>query len=211
MSVQARWSSVPPSSLHSAPLSQPLQQVETIPPAPFGHGQSVDQSLNVSRFTEALSSTASDGCPKFSVSTNTPAQFPDELGLVDSSRSATGPSSDNPVSQGFPGTATDASKNDTLQNDISNNIRDQATSGFKAQLPRQKNVSAHQSHPTGYSYQRGSGMSQRNAAGNEWSHRRTGGFHGRNQSFGADKGFPSTKVKQIYVAKQSTSGTKTEG
>ncbi|XP_031115340.1 uncharacterized protein LOC116019324 isoform X2 [Ipomoea triloba] len=210
MSVQARWSSLP-SSLHSAPLSQPLQQAETIPPAAFGHGQPVDQSLNVSRFTEALSSTASDGCPKFTMSTNTPAQFPDELGLVDSSRSATGPSSDSGVSQGFPGTATDAGKNDTLQNDISNNIRDQATSGFKAQLPRQKNVSAaHQSHPTGYTYQRGSGMSQRNAAGNEWSHRRTG-FHGRNQSFGADKGFSSTKVKQIYVAKQSTSGTKTEG
>nr|GMD55260.1 uncharacterized protein LOC109188977 isoform X1 [Ipomoea batatas] len=210
MSVQARWSSLP-SSLHSAPLSQPLQQAETIPPAAFGHGQPVDQSLNVSRFTEALSSTASDGCPKFTMSTNAPAQFPDELGLVDSSRSATGPSSDSGVSQGFPGTATDAGKNDTLQNDISNNIRDQATSGFKAQLPRQKNVSAaHQSHPTGYTYQRGSGMSQRNAAGNEWSHRRTG-FHGRNQSFGADKGFSSTKVKQIYVAKQSTSGTKTEG
>lgn len=54
----------------------------------------------------------------------------------------------------------------------------------------------------GLYYQRGGGQSQRNA-GNEY---RRMGFHGRNHSSGVDKGFPPSKMKQIYVAKQTTNG-----
>ncbi|XP_015168896.1 uncharacterized protein [Solanum tuberosum] len=50
MPVQARWSHVPASPLHSVPISHPLQQqAEGVLPPKFGHGHSVDKSLNTNR------------------------------------------------------------------------------------------------------------------------------------------------------------------
>lgn len=216
MSVQARWSHVPASPLHSVPISHPLQQqAECALPSKFGHGHSVDQSLNTNRFLESHPSEASDGTPSFTVATDAnAAQFPDELGLVHSSKSgATSGSAKSHVSQSSSGCVNaDIGKNDSLRNGVSNNGKEPGSSGFKTQS-QQKNTSAQQSQSAGYNYHRGGGMSQRNMAGNDWSHRRMG-FHGekgRNQSLGAEKGFSSTKVKQIYVAKQTVSGTKTTG
>lgn len=218
--VQARWSHVPASPLHSIPLSRPLQQVEGVPPPQFGHQHPIDQQLNVS-FSESQTSTPSTSGPGFTVATevNT-AQFPDELCLVDSSRSATaGASTPNPVNQSSSngagaGAGADAGTAENLRTGGSNKSEGHTTSSSKARTSQQKNLSAQQSHSVGYNYQRGgsgpSGTSQRNNAGNEWSHRRMN-FHGRNQTFGSDKGFSSSKMKQIYVAKQTSNGTPTPG
>ncbi|XP_059293651.1 uncharacterized protein LOC132046866 isoform X1 [Lycium ferocissimum] len=208
MPIQARWSHVPASPLHSVPVSHPLQQqAEGALPSKFGHSHPVDQSLNTNRFLESYPREGSDGTPSFTVATDAnAAQFPVESGLGDSSKSgATGGSAQSLVSQSSSGCANaDIGKNDAFRNGVSNSGKDQGVSGFKTQT-QQKNASTQQNQTAGYNYHRGGGMSQRNMGGNDWSHRRMG-FHGRNQSLGA---VPSTKVKQIYVAKQTLSGTKT--
>ncbi|KAJ8546155.1 hypothetical protein K7X08_018738 [Anisodus acutangulus] len=206
MPVQARWSHVPASPLHSVPISHPLQQqAEGALPSKFGHGHSVDQSLNTNRFLESHPPKASDGTPSFTIATDANAA---QLGVGDSSKSgATGVSAQILVSQSSSGcTNADIGKHDALRNGVSNSCKDQGVSGFKTQN-QEKNASSQQNQTAGYNYHRGGGMSQRNMAGNDWSHRRMG-FHGRNQSLGA---VPSTKVKQIYVAKQTLSGTKNTG
>lgn len=210
--VQAHWSHVPASPLHSIPLSRPLQQAECVPPPQFGHQHPIDQQLNVNSFSESRTSTPSTSGPGYTVATevNT-AQFPDELGLLDSSRSSTaGASTPNPVGQSFSNNAG-ADTTDSLRTSGSNKSEGHTTSSFKSRSSQQKNLSVQQGHSAGYNYQRGgSGTSQRNNAGNEWSHRRMN-FHGRNQNFVSDKGFSSSKMKQIYVAKQTSSGTPTPG
>lgn len=180
MSVQARWSHVPASPLHSIPLSMPMQQQTEIGlPLQFSHGQPVDQSLTSNRFPESRTSTSLD---------TTGAQFPDELGLVDSSSG--GASSQSVV------TKVEAGMTESVQNGVnsssSNNSQNQNTvSGFKSS--QQKNI-------TGY------GNYNRVPQKNEWPHRRIG-FQGRNNHpVGGEKSFPS-KMKQIYVAKTNTSGT----
>lgn len=204
MPVQARWSHVPASPLHSVPISHPLQQqAEGALPPKFGHGHSVDKSLSTNRFLESHPPEDSDGTPSFNIATvANAAQFPVEIGLGDSSKpGVTGGSAQSLASQSSSGCANAETGNiDALRNGVSNSGKDQSVSGFRTQT-QQKNTSA------GYNYHRGGGMSQRNMAGNDWSHRRMG-FHGRNQSLGA---VPSTKVKQIYVAKQTLGGSKTTG
>ncbi|CAN4082898.1 unnamed protein product [Withania somnifera] len=211
MPVQARWPHVPASPLHSVPISHPLQQQAegTLPPK-FGHGHSVEQSLNTNRFLESQPPEASDGTASFTVPTDdNAAQFPVELGLRDSSKSGatTGGPAQSLASQSSSGCANaDTRKIDALRNGVSNSCKDQGVDSFKMQT-QQKNASAQQNQAAGYNYHRGGGIYQRNVAGNDWSHRRMG-FHGRNQSLGT---VPSTKGKQIYVAKQTLSGTKTTG
>ncbi|XP_057501319.1 LOW QUALITY PROTEIN: uncharacterized protein LOC130785214 [Actinidia eriantha] len=207
MSVQGRWSHVPASPLHSVPLSLPLQQPEAgVLPSQFSHGHLVDQSLTANRFSESRTSTPSDSSRSFPVATDsTVTQFPDELGLVDSSSSTgAGASAQGAVKKSFSGsTFADVGKTDTVQNVSSNNGNGQNRNAFKNQSAQQF------SHSTGYNYQRG-GVSQKNSTGSEWSHRRMG-FHGRNHSPGAEKSYNPSKVKQIYVAKQNTSGNSTVG
>lgn len=214
MSVQARWPHVPASPLHAVSLSRPhQQQVEGVIPSQFGHTHSIDQSINLNRFSEVRSSTPSENGASFAVATEANArQFPNELGLVDSSRSiSAGLPSQTVVSESSSTSVpADVGKTDHLRSIGSNNNEGHNSSGFKARSTQQKNLSAHQNHPSNYNYQRGGGgaASHRSSStGNEWSHRRMG-FHGRNQSFGAEKGFPSSKMKQVYVAKQ-TSATST--
>ncbi|KAL3526774.1 hypothetical protein ACH5RR_011430 [Cinchona calisaya] len=212
ISVQARWSHVPASALHSVPLSRPLQQGEGVPPSQFGHTHPIDQSLNV-RFSESRTSTPSTSGPSFTVAAEVNAsQLPDELGLVGSSRSTiAGASTQSAVSQSASASVTADAGTSNLRTGGSNSSEGHSTSGFKTRSSQQKNLSAQQSYSAGYNYPRGgSGTSHRNNAGNEWPHRRMG-FHGRNQSFGSEKGLPSSKMKQIYVAKQTTSGTSTTG
>jgi len=207
MSVQARWPHVPNSQL---PLSMPLQQLEGVQTSQFSHGPSVDQPLNGKRFTGSRASTSSDGDRSFprtaDVNVN---QLPDELGLVETSNSTANKTAQSVVNK-TPSVIpiTEAVKVD-VQNGSGNNSNNQnASSSFKSQPSQQINISAQQSdHSSGHTnYQRG-GVSQRNNSGGEWSHRR--GYQGRNQSLGSDKNFSSTKVKQIYVAKQTISGAST--
>ncbi|KAA8531702.1 hypothetical protein F0562_006581 [Nyssa sinensis] len=212
MSVQARWSHVPASPLHSVPLSLPLQQQAAgLLPSQFTHGHPVDQSLTANRFSESRTSTPSDGNRSFPVVADaTVTQFPDELGLIDLSSSAgAGAPTHSGVSKSSSGSAiADGGKTGTVG---SSNKNGQSTNSFKTQSSQPKNLSTQQyNHSAGYSYQKGGGVSQKNnSSGGEWSHRRMG-FHGRNQSLGAEKSFPSSKMKQIYVAKQ-TSGASTTG
>lgn len=141
----------------------------------------------------------------------TVTQLPDELGLVDpSSSTSTGaPAQAVVTNSSSVSTITDAGKTDVQTGGSRNSSGQNTSSTFKPQSSQHKNMSAQQySHSSGYNYQRGGGVSQRNSSGAEWSHRRMG-FQGRNQSLGAEKSFPSSKMKQIYVAKQTTSGTST--
>ncbi|TKY55712.1 Switch-associated protein 70 [Spatholobus suberectus] len=211
MSVQARWPHVPNSQLPSIPLSMPLQQQEGVQTSQFSHGPSVEQPLNAKRFTSSRASTSSDGDRNFpraaEVNVN---QLPDELGLVDTSNSTAPKTSAQSVVNKTPSVIpiTDAMKVDVQNGNGGNSNNQNASSSFKGQPSQQVNISSQQSdHSSGHTnYQRG-GVSQRNNSGGEWSHRR--GYQGRNQSLGADKNFSSTKVKQIYVAKQTISGGST--
>ncbi|XP_052195227.1 uncharacterized protein LOC127803195 [Diospyros lotus] len=214
MSVQGRWSHVPASPLHSVPLSMPLQHQDAgVLPPQFTHGRPMEQALTPNRFSESRISTPSDSSRNFHVATDmTATQFPDQLGLGDSSTSTVaGASAQSAVKQtSSGGTIADIAKTDAAQNGSSNSNNGQNANAFKARSSQQRNLSSHQySHSAGYNYQRG-GMTQKNSSGGDWLHRRMG-FHGRNQSLGAEKGYSSSKVKQIYVAKQSTSGTSTVG
>lgn len=205
MPMQARWSHVPASPLHSVPLSLPLQQqADAALPSQFNQVPTIDHSLTASRFPESRTSTPSDGAHSFPVATDaTVTQLPDELGLVDPSTSTCGGASTPSIAT--KSTIADTVKTDAVKNGSSSQT---ASSGLKSQSSQQKNLSGQQyNHSTGYNYQRGV-VSQKNGSGGEWSHRRMG-FQGRNQTMGVDKNFPSSKMKQIYVAKQPTSGTST--
>ncbi|XP_044470635.1 uncharacterized protein LOC123199667 isoform X1 [Mangifera indica] len=199
MSVQAHWSNVTAAPHQPVSISMPLQQQpDGVLPLQYNYGPPVDQSSNANR---SQTSTPSDSSRNFHAASDaTVTQLPDELGLVDSA-SSTGPgtSTQNVVAKSLSlSTITDAGKSDIVQNSSSSNV---------PQSSQQKNTSSHQyNSSSGYSYQRGSGISQKNSSGGEWSHRRIG-FHGRNQSLSAEKGFGPAKMKQIYVAKQTTSGT----
>jgi hypothetical protein len=209
MSVQARWPHVPNAPLSSIPLSMPLHQQEGVQTSQMSHGPSVDQPLNVKRFTGSRTSTSSDSDR---VNVN---QLPDELGLEDASNSTASKTSSKGVVNKTQSkkTITDAAAKAEVQNGNSSKSNNQNTSsGYRTQPSQQSNVSTqqqHYDHSSGHTnYQRGGGVSQRNNSGGEWSHRR---YHGRNQSMGGDKNFSSSKVKQIYVAKQtiSSSGSST--
>ncbi|PIN10099.1 Actin filament-coating protein tropomyosin [Handroanthus impetiginosus] len=201
--VQARWGHIPASPLHTAAVSRPSQQqVESALPSQVNHRYPIDQSLNANRLTESRTPTPSDSGPSFTAADTNVTPFSTELGLADSLRSNATSSGQSVAVQNLSGTANaESAKTDNIENS-----KRQNASSVKAQFSK-KNTSNQQGNTSGYNSQRG-GMSQRNNTGNDWSYRRMG-FHGRNHSSGVDKGFPSSKVKQIYVAKQSTSGNST--
>lgn len=207
MPVQARWPQVPNAPLSSIPLSMPLHQQEGVQNSQLSHGPSADQPLNVKRFNSSRTSS-SDGERTFprgaDVNVN---QLPDELGLVDTSHSnAAKTSAQNVVNKPSPVTTdSDSAKVDVQNGNGSKSNSQHANPAFKSHPSQQINVSNQQyDHSSGHAnYQRGA--SQRNSSGGEWSHRRMG-YQGRNQNMGADKNFSSSKVKQIYVAKQTISG-----
>lgn len=198
LSVQGRWGHIPASPLHPVSVSRPLQpQVEGALPSQANHGHSIDQSLTANRFTESRTPTPSDNGPSFTVAADTNvAAFPNELGLVDSLRSSTGSSGQSAVQSLSVSTNAESGKTDT----IDSGKQHHNASSVKSQYPK-KNLSTQQGNTTGLYYQRGH-MSQRNSIGNELSHRRMG-FHGRGS---VDRSFPASKIKQIYVAKQTTTG-----
>ncbi|OMP02024.1 hypothetical protein COLO4_11405 [Corchorus olitorius] len=202
MSAQARWSHVPAAPLQSVPPSMQLQQQQTegVLPSQFSQGPPVDQSLTSNRFPESRTSTPSESSRKFPVATDaTVTQLPEELGLVEPSAQHVGKSSSL--------TAVAGSGKTDVQNGVgikSSGQSQSTSSAFKGQPSQQKNISSqHYNNSSGYNnHQRGGGVSQKNGSG-EWSHRRMG-FQGRNQTMGGDKNFPTSKMKQIYVAKQQT-------
>lgn len=176
----------------------------------FRLGPPVNQSLNANRFPDSENLKSADGNRDFSVATDTTAtQLPDELGLVDPAGSTILGTPALAVSTGTSSVCTiaDAGKTD-LQAGSSKNSSGHSTSPtFKIHSSQYKSTSAHQyGYSSGNKYQRGGGGSQKNSLGAEWSHRRMG-LQARNQSGGAENSFPPSKMKQIYVAKQTMSGT----
>ena len=214
MSVQARWPHVPVSSLQSVPLSVPLQQqADGVLPSKLSHASPVDQPLTDNRFPESRNSTSSDKTRNYPVTTDvTVTQLPDELGLVDpSSSTSNGVSAHNVVSKSSSVSMnSDAGKSAVAQHGRSNISGQNTSSNVKTQPSQHKsNISGQQYvHSSGYNYHRGGGASQRNSSTGEWTHRRTG-FHVRNQSSGSDKSSYSSRMKQIYVAKQNSTGSST--
>ncbi|KAJ4964443.1 hypothetical protein NE237_024382 [Protea cynaroides] len=222
--VQAHWSHIPASPLHSVPLSMPLQlRTESVFPSQFSHGLSGDQTSTRNRFHDPHTSAPPDNNRNFSMAADaTSIRLPDEIGLVDpsSSTTTTRVSTSRPTSNSLPsgngkaqnvvtknfskGTITNACESGGIHN-LSNSSSQSMTTAFKTQSSQQQTSSTQQYlSPTGYSDQRTGGVSQKASSGGDWSHRRMG-FQGRNQSSGTDKNFAS-KMKQIYVAKPTSGG-----
>ncbi|XP_022751278.1 uncharacterized protein LOC111299986 isoform X2 [Durio zibethinus] len=209
MSIQARWAHVPASPLPSVTPSMPSQQRTGVLPSQFSQGPPVDLSLTSNRFTESQTSTPSDSSRKFPVATDaTVTQLPDELGLVEPSSSTIAAASAQHVSKSLSLTKIAGAGQIDVQNDGGIKSSGQsANPAFKAESYQQKNISSsqHYSDSSGYNHQRGSGALQKHSSG-EWTYRRMG-FQGRSQSMGGDKNFPASKMKQIYVAKQTNNGS----
>ncbi|KAE8735862.1 TUDOR-SN protein 1 isoform 2 [Hibiscus syriacus] len=193
------------SHFQAVPSSFPLQQQAVVLPSGFRQGPPVDMSLASDRFLGTQTSAPSDAILKFPVTTGaTVTQLPDELGLVEPSSSTIATTSAQHVSKSLSLTEvadTDSQNGGGIRSNCQTTI-----SAVKAPSSQRKNISASQNYcnSSGYGHQRGSGVSPKNGSG-EWSHRRMG-FQGRNQSIGGDK---HGKVKQIYVAKQTSKGTST--
>ncbi|XP_054786759.1 uncharacterized protein LOC129293006 isoform X2 [Prosopis cineraria] len=205
MSVQARWPYAPNLPLSSIPLSMPLQ--EGAHTSQYSHGPSVDQPMNVDRFPISQTSAPSDGDRSFptgaAVNFN---RLPHQLGLVDPSNSPVAKQSalGSVIKTPSVSIIADAGKVDVQSSNASNSNSHSASAAFKS-LPLEKNNTSEQyDHSSGYTnYQRS--VTQKNSSGGEWSSRRMG-LQGRNHTLGADKSFSTSKVKQIYVAKQTTAG-----
>lgn len=192
----------------------PLQKPSGVLTSEFSHGPPVNQSLTVNRFPDSQNLTSSDSNRNFSVATDgTVTQLPDKLGLIHPASSTILGTPAQAVVTGASSvhTIADAGKID-LQAGSSKNSSGHSTSPtFKTQPSQHKSTTAQQYvHSSGYKYQRGGGATQKNSLGAESSHRRMGS-QARNQSLGAEKSFPPSKMKQIYVAKQTTSGTVSRG
>ncbi|KAL8247040.1 hypothetical protein R6Q59_008256 [Mikania micrantha] len=199
MSVQARWSHMPASSHHAVPMSPPLpQHAEVITgPSHFSShgGHPVDQSTF--RLHEPQASS-----PSVVVIDSSITHFPDELGLLDSSMSTTSPVvAGSHISSGTTKTGEGGAGISNVE------LKNQHQQGKNLHFQQYNDNSNYNNNHGGggYGYQRGGGVSPKNKSlGGQWPHRRSG-FHGRyHPSLGAEKSFPSsTRVKQIYVAKQA--------
>lgn len=188
-------------------MSKPLQQAE-VPPSHFNHSLPVDQTLTATRFSESGTATP-DNRQDFPAATYaTVSQLPGELRLVDSITTSVGISTQSiGAKSSSASTISEAGKIDVMQNDrASSGSGQNSSSALKTKPSHQKNTSAQHYNCAGYNYQRGGGGSQKNSSGAEWSHRRTA-YQGRNQTMGIEKNYPPSKTKQIYVAKQTATGT----
>ncbi|KAL5714172.1 hypothetical protein ACHQM5_016169 [Ranunculus cassubicifolius] len=190
-SEAARWSHYSGTPVHPMPMPIPEQRSEgVVMPSQFSHGSTMDQSSG-SRFHESYSSAPP--------SDNTiVTQFPDELGLTETSTTTT--TSTSQVSAIRP-SAPPVSYSSAIQSGGSHSISNSSSSSNTSNQMKTSSSSTQQQylHST-----TNTGYSQKSS---EWGGRsRMGGYQGRNQSSsGTDKKAPHSKVKQIYVAKTSTS------
>lgn len=200
VSTHSRWSHVQPSSIHTIPQSMPLQQ-QAEGPIPC---QSDHHSLNANGFSNPQTSPSLEDGQSFAVGSNAAAaQFSDELGLVNPSI-ATG-SEAVALNVGSESRSGDSVKIDAaVAGEGSGRIRNPyaaVSAPNKVQSAKQKNLSGqHQ-----YNHYQRAGIQKNGPSGPEWPSRKTG-FHGRNHSSSGERGFLPAKVKQIYVAKQSSTG-----
>ncbi|KFK40708.1 hypothetical protein AALP_AA2G031000 [Arabis alpina] len=114
--------------------------------------------------------------------------------MVDSSNSY---SSTTSASQSKPTT--------TLSDPNTNNTQNQTGPGFKPPPPPQQQQQQQSSHEKNAPSQHVGGSSHQHQHQQQQQHNRRPGYHGRNQPMSRERGFPNnTKVKQIYVAKQTS-------
>lgn len=195
--VQACWPHhVPaPPSLQPAPHTIPLpQRADDVMPPQLRIMPTDNHSLRSNRF--ANPQTPPENAVEGVVSDATKPQSSQKFGLVDSQNSNA--PQDNSISN--PNAVLGSSRSDANKTSMQNTC-----SGLKVQ-PSEQNLSGQRqhNHRPGYNYQRGGGGGpHKSNSGSDWSGRRTG-FHGRNQPGNGGRGFPPTKMKQIYVAKQSS-------
>lgn len=213
------WSHVPP-PLHSIPLSMPLQQhhVESRIPSQLGRNLSGDATTGNNRFGDPRPSVNSEISRSIPFPNSTASEISDELG---------------PPKQPTCGTATTqtvvplestASANEkkdlqVVARTIVSGIDSRGTrasssegSGQTTGLPSKslRPTSSGQQHHNQAGHEQHRGISQRTGSGGEW-HRRTTGFQLRKQGSGMDKNIGPPKMKQIYVAKPSSSGLSSQG
>ncbi|KAK1263165.1 hypothetical protein QJS04_geneDACA021719 [Acorus gramineus] len=227
--VQACWPHLSPSPLHSVPLQMPMhQRKEGAMPIQFSHGPSVDPSAGNPYHEVHPTMPADDSSRQFPISANTAAQFPDELPLGNLSGTSTlsiptsrvgaySATSGNSKGQSFSMASSRtsvANASESGGNTGNSNTKNSSSSSHslsstsKSQAPQQQTSASQYLQPIGYLDNRGGGTSQKTGSGGgEW-HRRMG-FHGRNHASGPEKNIGNSKVKQIYVAKPSTSGSAT--
>lgn len=185
----------------------------------FGQGLSVDAS-NAKSFQESRSSTSVDSCRSFRQASGSTAQFPGE-GLIEppnatsvcvqiSRPTSYGSANGNSKAVNFMKSPSRVIVSDSCQSPVvgsscsssggNTSSLSMGSSTLMVPVNRQRKQSTpHKIHPIGYTELRGSGASQKFGSGSDW-HRR-GGFQGRNQNLWAEKNFPSSKMKQIYVPK----------
>lgn len=209
MSMSARWPQVTSAPIQSVPSPMPLKQpVEGSVPQQFNHGFVVDPTGGKNS-QESQTVNPVDGKGKMPTSSGS-TQFPDDLVLLDSTSttnavvfsSSSRPSSrnslNNPGNRVPSSSHTDDKTTASLgSSSSSSNVSQNVALPVKVTAP-----SHQQTRSVAYSVQRMNGSLQKVSSAGEWNRRV--GYQGRNQNVGADKNFSgSTKVKQIYVAKQS--------
>lgn len=218
--MQPCWPHMPVQPLHSVPLSVQLQQhpIEGTAAQQYVHSIPGDKSSTNDRFQEpSTSAMPSDGNKSF---TNTAAsQFSDELGH--GKQPASSSSDAKTVQPSFVRTGM-------ISNEVLNGakvmvrtnppnmnpgnatgVTSNPNSGQVANMPSKPHQSSSSSdqqykHPVNNQDHRAR-VTQKTGTVNEWQRR--SGYPGRSQNSGSDKKYGTGRMKQIYVAKSSsTSG-----
>ncbi|RZS11053.1 hypothetical protein BHM03_00042342 [Ensete ventricosum] len=209
------WSHVPP-PLHSIPLSMPLQQhhMESRIPSQLGRNPSGDATTGNNRFGDPRPSVNSEISRSIPFPNSAASEISDELGPP---KQPTCGTATTPESTGSANEKKDiqvvartiVSGIDSRGTRASSSDGSGQTTGLPSKSLRPTSSGQQHHHQAGHAEQH-HGISQRTGSGGEW-HRRTTGFQVRKQGSGMDKNIGPPKMKQIYVAKPSSSGLPSQG
>nr|XP_009390897.1 PREDICTED: uncharacterized protein LOC103977174 [Musa acuminata subsp. malaccensis] len=213
------WSHVPP-PLHSIPLSMPLQQhhVESRIPSQLGRNLSGDATTGNNRFGDPRPSVNSEISRSIPFPNSTASEISDELGPPKQPTCGTA-TTQTVVPRESTASANEKKDLQVVARTIVSGIDSRGTrasssegSGQTTGLPSKslRPTSSGQQHHNQAGHEQHRGISQRTGSGGEW-HRRTTGFQVRKQGSGMDKNNGPPKMKQIYVAKPSSSGLSSQG
>ncbi|XP_071675216.1 uncharacterized protein [Lolium perenne] len=222
--MQPCWPHMPVQPLHSVPLSVQLQHpVEGTAAPQYVHNMPSDKSSTNDRFQEPSTSAMPSDSNKSFTSTAA-SQFSDELGLVkqpasSSSDAKTVQSSlvrTGMVSNEVPNSAKVMVRTNAPNINPGNatGVTSNPNPGQVANMPSKPHQSSSSpdqqyKHPVNNQDQRAR-VTQKTGPLNEWQRR--SGYPGRSQNSGSDKKYGTGRMKQIYVAKSSsTSGPAPSG
>ena len=218
--MQTCWPHMPVPPLHSVPLSVALQQhpVDGTATQQFVHNVPVDKSSTNNRFQESsVSAGPSDGNKTFPNAAA--SQYRDELGLVEQPASTSSSSQTVQPSFGQAGVisnevstsakvvvrATPSKVNPGTAAGVASNTNGPQVTSISSKTHQSSSSSDQQyQHPVN-NQDRRAHATQKAGTGNEWQRR--SGYQGRSQGSGSDRSSGTGRMKQIYVAKpSSTSG-----